>query len=390
MIIQPKTRGFICTTAHPAGCEKNVAEAAARAKKLGGEGPKRVLVIGSSTGYGLACRVAAAFGYGAATIGVALERPAAGSRTATAGWYNTQAFEKLAAAENLTFASLNGDAYSHELKDEAIAAVREKMGQLDLVIYSLAAPKRVDSAGGVTYSSVIKPIGEIYNSKTVDFHTGEVSDVSVSPATEEEIDGTIKVMGGEDWYEWMQALSDANVLANGVQTLAFSYIGPSMTHPVYKDGTIGRAKEDLEQKAALLRDMLAPIGGRALVSVNKALVTQASSAIPVVPLYISLLYRVMKEKGLHEDCTDQMIRMFERLYAPENIGAALPLDSAGRVRMDDYEMQPEIQADVLARWEQVSSENLEQLADLQGYRNDFFSLFGFGLSGIDYEAEVEA
>ena len=386
MIIQPKTRGFICTTAHPLGCENNVAEAAARARSIKGNGPKRVLIIGSSTGYGLACRVAAAFGYGAATVGVALERPAAGSRTATAGWYNTQAFEKLAAKENLAFTSINGDAYSQEIKDEAIAAIREDMSQVDLVIYSLAAPKRIDPVTGSTWSSVIKPIGQTYNSKTVDFHSGLVSDVSVDPANDDEIEGTIKVMGGEDWLMWMQALNSAGVLANGVQTLAFSYIGPSMTHAVYKDGTIGLAKEDLEKKATEICGILAPIGGRALVSVNKALVTQASSAIPVVPLYISLLYRVMKEKGLHEDCTDQMIRMYECLYTP---GASLQLDEAGRVRMDDYEMREEIQAEVLLHWEEVSTGNLEKLTDIAGYRKDFFALFGFGVAGVDYELDVQ-
>ena len=389
MIIQPKTRGFICTTAHPSGCEQNIVEAAERAKTLDGSGPKNVLIIGASTGYGLACRVAAAFGYGAATVGVSLERPAAGNRTATAGWYNTQALEKLAAAKGLTAVSINGDAYSQEIKQETIDAVREHLGKVDLVIYSLAAPKRTCSVTGQTWSSVIKPIGQIYNSKTVDFHTGQVSDVSVTPATNEEIEGTVKVMGGEDWLMWMQALSAAGVLADSVQTIAFSYIGPSMTHPVYKDGTIGRAKVNLEEKAVEISNMLASIGGRALVSVNKALVTQASSAIPVVPLYISLLYRVMKDNGLHEDCTAQMIRMYERLYAAENAGAALPLDEEGRLRMDDYEMQPEIQAEVLSRWEKVSSENLAQLADLDGYRNDFFALFGFGVDGVDYELDVQ-
>ena len=389
MIIQPKTRGFICTTAHPSGCEQNIVEAAERAKTLDGSGPKNVLIIGASTGYGLACRVAAAFGYGAASVGVSLERPAAGNRTATAGWYNTQALEKLAAAKGLTAVSINGDAYSQEIKQETIDAVREHLGKVDLVIYSLAAPKRTCSVTGQTWSSVIKPIGQIYNSKTVDFHTGQVSDVSVTPATNEEIEGTVKVMGGEDWLMWMQALSAAGVLADSVQTIAFSYIGPSMTHPVYKDGTIGRAKVNLEEKAVEISNMLASIGGRALVSVNKALVTQASSAIPVVPLYISLLYRVMKDNGLHEDCTAQMIRMYERLYAAENAGAALPLDEEGRLRMDDYEMQPEIQAEVLSRWEKVSSENLAQLADLDGYRNDFFALFGFGVDGVDYELDVQ-
>ena len=393
MVIKPKTRGFICTTAHPEGCAANVAEAARQAAGLPGKGPGSVLVIGASTGYGLACRVAAAFGYGAATVGVSFEKPASGGRTASAGWYNTAAFDKLAAEKGLVCESINGDAFSDEIKAQTIEAIKSRIpgGQVELVIYSLASPRRIDPRAGVTWSSVIKPVGEAFQSNTIDFHSGEVSAVTVQPASPEEIEGTVKVMGGEDWLWWIQALEQAGVLAPGALTLAFSYIGPSQTHAVYKDGTIGRAKEDLEQKAREITALLAPKGGRGIVSVNKGLVTQASSAIPVVPLYISILYRVMKKLGVHEDCTAQMLRMFRLIYAEPAGGdlSKLPLDEDGRIRMDDWEMREDVQREVLELWEKVETSNVGETTDLPGYREDFFRLFGFGLPGIDYDADVE-
>lgn len=393
MIIQPKTRGFICTTAHPVGCEKNVREQIEYTKSFfGGKGPRRVLVIGSSTGYGLACRITAAFGCKADTVGVFFERPSSGNRTATAGWYNSQAFDKAAKAAGRVSVSINGDAFSDEIKAQTIAAIQKEIpdGQVDLVIYSLAAPKRTDPSG-VTHSSVIKPIGGAFHSKTVNFHTGEVSEVDIAPATEQEIAGTVAVMGGEDWLLWMQALSNAGVLAGGAGTVAFSYIGPELTHAVYTNGTIGRAKTDLEQKARDIDTLLAPSGGKAFVSVNKALVTQASAAIPVVPLYVALLYKEMKQAGTHEGCIAQIVRMFaDRLYRngmPAD-WSAVPVDEKGRIRMDDWEMRPEIQAAVNASWNTVTTDNIEQMTDIAGYRDEFFELFGFGVEGVDYSADI--
>ncbi|MFV0400651.1 MAG: enoyl-ACP reductase FabV [Oscillospiraceae bacterium] len=394
MIVKPKTKGFICTTAHPVGCEKNVEQAVAYAKAHPiPQGPKRVLVLGSSTGYGLASRIAATFGSGADSVGVFFERPAAGKRTASAGWYNNLAFERLARQEGRVAESINGDAYSNEIKEQAIRYIQDKLpgGQVDLVIYSLAAPKRTDPNTGEVYSSVIKPIGAPFLGKTVDFHSGEVTEVEVPPATEKEIADTVKVMGGEDWLLWIEALQSAGVLAPGALTLAYSYLGPVLTHAVYKDGTIGRAKEDLEAKANEIDALLSPTGGKAFVSVNKALVTQASAAIPVVPLYISLLFREMKERGTHEDCTMQMVRMMERIYQSGSLGHwnGVPTDEEGRIRMDDWEMDAAIQAAVAERWDEVSTANLESLADLAGYRDDFFHLFGFNCDSVDYEEDVE-
>jgi enoyl-[acyl-carrier protein] reductase/trans-2-enoyl-CoA reductase (NAD+) len=388
MIIAPKMRGFICTTAHPAGCAENVRQQIEYAKKTKLEnGPKRVLVVGSSTGYGLAARIAAAFSCGADTLGVFYEKPAAKGRTATAGWYNSLAFERKAKEAGLIAESINGDAFSNVVKQEAITLMKEKLGgKIDLIIYSLAAPKRQDPDTGEVYSSVIKPLGRPFTGKTVDFHTGEVSQVTIGPASEEEAAETVKVMGGEDWLLWMNALSDAGVLAENAMTAAFSYIGPELTHAVYKDGTIGRAKEDLEQKAKDISAMLSPIGGRAFVSVNKALVTQASAAIPVVPLYMSILFKLMKEAGTHEDCIGQMVRMFsDMLYS----GSDVPLDEHGRIRLDDLEMKPEIQAAVDRLWQRVETANAEELTDLKGYREDFLRLFGFGLENVDYNADIE-
>ncbi len=386
MIIQPKFRGFICTTAHPIGCKQHVQEQIQYVKNKGSfKGPKNVLVIGSSTGYGLASRIASAFGAGAATIGVCFERPASGKRTATAGWYNTAAFEEAAHQEGLYAKTINGDAFSTEIKEKTIDLIRKDLGKVDLVVYSLASPKRVHPITGETFTSVIKPVNDSFTSKTVDFHTGDVSYVTIDPATDEEIRHTIAVMGGEDWQMWMDALREADLLAPGATTIAYSYIGPELTHPVYKDGTIGKAKEDLEKTAKNLRDQLQIIGGRAYISVNKALVTQSSSAIPVVPLYMSLLFKVMKEKNLHEGCIEQMQRLFaERLYAKET-----PTDSEGRIRMDDWEMKEEVQETVLRLWKEVNTDNVYQLSDLVGFRTDFFRLFGFEFEGIDYEKETD-
>lgn len=387
MIIEPKIRGFICTTAHPTGCAQHVKEQIAYVKsKPRVNGPKKALVIGASTGYGLSSRIAAAFGCGAATLGVFFEKPSDGRRTATAGWYNTAAFTEAALGEGLYARNINGDAFSNEVKREVIEAIKADLGQVDLVVYSLAAPRRTDPETGVTYSSVLKPIGQTFTSKTVDVNSGLVTEITLEPATEEEIAGTVKVMGGEDWKMWIDALDEAGVLADGAVTVAYSYIGPKITHAVYREGTIGRAKDDLERTARELDGRLRGKGGRAFVSVNKALVTQASSAIPVVPLYISLLYKVMKEKGLHEGTVEQMHRLFaERLYA----GGEAPTDEAGRIRIDDWEMRNDVQDEIAALWQQVNSDNLAHISDIAGYRSDFLKLFGFGLEGIDYGADVD-
>ncbi|PTM58760.1 enoyl-ACP reductase FabV [Desmospora activa] len=386
MIVKPKFKGFICTTAHPAGCEQQVTEQIQYVKEQPKiEGPKRVLVIGSSTGYGLASRIVSAFGAGASTIGVCFERQAAGKRTATAGWYNMAAFEKAAQQEGLYAKTINGDAFSQEIKQQTLDLIKQDWGQVDLVVYSLASPKRVHPVTGEMFSSVIKPAGKPYTNKTVDFHSGKVSEVTIAPATEEEIRHTVAVMGGEDWKMWIDALQEADLLAPGATTIAYSYIGPALTHAVYRDGTIGIAKNDLEATARQLHDQLQELDGRAYISVNKALVTQSSSAIPVVPLYISMLFRIMKEKGLHEGCIEQMQRLFsDRLYAGE-----VPVDDKGRIRLDDWEMKDEIQEAVTQLWEQVETANIDELSDLVGYRTDFFRLFGFEYDGIDYDKEID-
>lgn len=387
MIIQPKFRGFICTTAHPAGCSRQVMDQIEYVKSQPSiQGPKKVLVIGASTGYGLASRIAAAFGAGADTIGVFFERPSSRNRTATAGWYNTAAFEQAAHEAGLKAFSINGDAFSKEIKQETIDLIKNEFGQVDLVVYSLASPRRTHPETGEVFSSVLKPIGQAYSNKTVDFHTGKVSEISIEPATEEEIRHTVAVMGGEDWQMWIDALEEAGVLADGVTTIAYSYIGPKITHPIYREGTVGKAKDDLERTAHQLDTQLKKRGGRAFVSVNKAVVTQSSSAIPVVPLYISILFKVMKEKGVHEGCIEQMYRLFAQdLYA----GSEVNVDEAGRIRVDDLEMREDVQEAVLAAWNQVESENLPAISDIEGYRRDFFKLFGFETEGIDYEADVD-
>ena len=386
MIIKPKTRGFICTTAHPEGCSQHVQEQIDYVKGKGPvNGPKKVLVIGASTGYGLASRISAAFGAGAATIGVFFEKPSSDNRTASTGWYNTAAFEKKALEAGLYAKSINGDAFSDKIKEETISLIKKDLGKVDLVVYSLASPRRTHPTTGETFNSVIKPIGKPFTNKTIDFHTAQVSDITIQPATEDEIRQTLAVMGGEDWEMWMKALQDSDVLAEGVTTVAYSYIGPSITHAIYKEGTIGKAKDDLEVSSKKIAASLKELGGRAYISVNKALVTQSSSAIPVVPLYISLLYKVMKEKKLHEGCIEQMYRLFaERLYSDK-----LPLDEAGRIRIDDLEMIPEIQAEVADLWERVNNDNIYELSDIIGYREEFFKLFGFGFSNIDYELDTD-
>ncbi|MCL6516670.1 enoyl-ACP reductase FabV [Alicyclobacillus sp.] len=386
MVIKPKVRGFICTTAHPVGCAAHVEEQIAYIQSQPRvEGTKRALIIGCSTGYGLATRIAAAFACGADTLGVCFEKPASDNRTATAGWYNTAAFEQAARKAGRFAKTVNGDAFSDEVKREVIDLIRTHMGQVDLVVYSLASPRRKHPRTGETYSSVLKTIGRPFTSKTVDVHTGKVTEVTVQPATDEEIRDTIMVMGGEDWQMWMDALEEAGVLADGATTVAYSYIGPDLTRAIYRDGTIGKAKDDLEATALRLNERLQRRGGRAFVSVNKAVVTQSSSAIPVVPLYISLLFKVMKEKGLHEDCIQQMYRLLaDRLYR----GGEVPVDEQGRIRLDELELRDDVQAAVMSGWERVDTDNLAQLTDIEGYRRDFLRLFGFEMDGVDYDADV--
>lgn len=389
MIVQPKVRGFICTTSHPKGCEAHVKKQidyvqnqAPLEKKF-----KKVLVIGASTGYGLATRIATAFGGGAQTMGVSFEKPASGKRTASAGWYNTAAFEKFAKEKNLYAKSFNGDAFSKAMKQQVIDAIRDDwQGGVDLVVYSLAAPRRADEESGEVYQSVLKPIGQSYEDKTVNVMTGEVSKITLDAAQEAEIHHTEKVMGGEDWQAWIQLLILHGLLAEGAMTLAYSYVGPELTYPIYRHGTIGQAKEHLEASAKALHAQLQThCQGQAFVSVNKGLVTQASSAIPVVPLYMSLLYRVMKEKNIHEGCIEQMYRM----CADRLSKASVPVDEAHRIRLDDWEMREDVQQEITTLWQQVSSDNLEQISDIQGYRQDFYQLFGFELDGIDYQQAVE-
>ena len=388
MLIKPKIRGFICTTAHPAGCAAHVQQ---QIDYVRGKGeiaglPKRVLVIGASTGYGLASRIVPAFAGGAATLGVFFEKPAEEGRTASAGWYNSVAFEKAAHAAGLYAKSINGDAFSDAIKEQVIAAIKADLGQVDAVIYSLASPRRVHPKSGVTFSSVLKPLGAPFTAKTVNTDKGLVTDITIEPASEQEIADTVAVMGGEDWEMWIDALQSAGVLADHALTVAYSYIGPDLTWAIYRNGTIGRAKEHLEATAKRLQQKLGASHGRAFVSINKALVTQASSAIPVVPLYISMLYKVMKAEGLHEGCIEQIQRLFAGRLAD---GAKPQLDPEGRIRIDDWEMRENIQKRVAEIWPQATTENLETLTDIAGYRTEFLKLFGFGLPGVDYEAESD-
>lgn len=386
MIIEPRMRGFICLTAHPDGCAQNVKNQIKHVTSKGKiEGAKNVLVIGASTGFGLASRITSAFACDAATIGVFFEKPPMEGKTATPGWYNSAAFEKEATAAGLYAKSINGDAFSNEIKEQTIALIKKDLGQVDLVIYSLASPVRLHPTTGILHRSVLKPIGQTFSNKTVDFHTGNVTQVSIDPANQEDIDNTVVVMGGEDWSMWINAMKDAGVLADGFQTLAYSYIGPEVTEAVYRKGTIGRAKDHLEATAFQITDALADVNGKAYVSVNKALVTQASSAIPVIPLYISLLYKIMKASGIHEGCIEQMQRLYQdRLYNPKGIA----LDDKGRIRIDDWEMREDVQEQVAALWKIATTENLNEIGDLAGYKQDFLNLFGFGFDGVDYTADA--
>ncbi|WP_299455474.1 enoyl-ACP reductase FabV [uncultured Microscilla sp.] len=385
MVIEPRTRGFICLTAHPKGCEQNVINQINYIQSKGTiEGPKKVLVIGASTGFGLASRITAAFGSNAATIGVFLEKPANRGKTASAGWYNSAAFEKQAHAAGLYAKSINGDAFSKEIKQQTLDLIKADLGQIDLVVYSLASPVRTHPETGVKHRSSLKPIGQSFADKTVDFHTGVVSEVAIEPANEDDIANTVAVMGGEDWEMWMDALQKENLLAPGATTVAYSYIGPKLTEPVYRKGTIGRAKDHLEATAFTIADKLKDIDGKAYVSVNKALVTQASSAIPVIPLYISLLYKIMKAENIHEGCIEQMHRLFkDRLYSNETA-----TDAQGRIRVDDWEMREDVQAQVAELWTKVTTEALPELGDLKGYADDFFNLFGFRIEGVNYEEDL--
>ncbi|MFV5684287.1 enoyl-ACP reductase FabV [Flavobacterium sp. GB2R13] len=386
MIIEPRMRGFICTTSHPKGCEQNVKNQIEYIQSKGNiNGAKKVLVIGASTGFGLASRITSAFGSNAATIGIFFEKAPSEGKTASPGWYNSAAFENEAHKAGLYAKSINGDAFSNEIKKQTLDLIKADLGQIDLIIYSLASPVRVHPVTGVMHRSVLKPIGSTFTNKTVDFHSGKVSEISIEPCSGDDIENTIAVMGGEDWEMWIDALKAENLLAPGATTVAYSYIGPSLTEAVYRKGTIGRAKDHLEATAFAITDSLADINGKAYVSVNKALVTQASSAIPVIPLYISLLYKIMKEEGIHEGCIEQIQRLFqERLYT----GSEVPVDEKGRIRIDDLEMRPDVQEKVAKLWIEAVTENLAEIGDLDGYRKDFYNLFGFDVSGVDYKADA--
>lgn len=386
MVIQPKIRGFICTNAHPVGCAEHVQEQIQYVKTHGqvSNGPKNVLVIGASTGYGLASRITAAFGSGANTLGIFFEKEATEGKTGSAGWYNTAAFEQAANAAGLWNKHLNGDAFTDELKAQAIELIQREMGKIDLVVYSLAAPRRKDPVTGEIYSSVLKPIGQAYTAKNLNTSKREIEEVSVEPANDDEIFNTVKVMGGEDWERWLDQLHAAGVLAENVQTVAYTYIGKELTWPIYGKATIGRAKEDLDRAATAITNKLQAQKGHAYVASLKALVTQASSAIPIMPLYISLLYRVMKEEGTHEGCIEQIYGLFKQcIYNPER-----QLDDAGRLRMDGKELADHVQATVTALWQQVETANIDELTDYKGYHQEFLRLFGFGYSHVDYDADV--
>ena len=383
MIVEPKVKGFICTTAHPAGCKESVRRQIAYCKEKGMvEGPKKVLVIGSSTGYGLASRIAVTYGYGADTIGVAFERESNGRRTATAGWYNTKAFEEFAKEDGYYAKSFNGDGFSEEMKNQVIETIRKDFGKVDMVVYSMAAPRRT-MPDGTTVSSVLKTVGKELTNKTIDLRNNEIKDVTVPVANEEEIENTVKVMGGEDWEAWIQALVDADVLSDNAVTLAYSYIGPELTHAIYKEGSIGQAKKHLFDTSKKLTKEFEAKGLKAYISVNKALVTQSSAAIPIVPIYISLLYKIMKKEGLHEGCIEQMNRLFiDKLPAKET-------DAEGYIRLDDWEMEDKVQNEITKLWDLVTTENIGELGDIEGYWEDFYHMFGFHYDNVDYSADVE-
>jgi enoyl-[acyl-carrier protein] reductase / trans-2-enoyl-CoA reductase (NAD+) len=389
MIIKPKVRGFICTTSHPKGCEKSVLEQIAYVKENGmiSSGPKNVLIIGGSTGYGLASRIATAFGSNSKTLSVSFEKEPDQKRTASAGWYNTIAFEKQAKEAGLYARSLNGDAFSNEMKEKVADIIEKDLGKVDLVVYSLASPRRVHPDTGEVFNSVLKPIGTTYSNKTVDPLRGVVKGIDIEAAEGDDIKNTIEVMGGEDWEMWVDYLLERNLLDNKVITVAYSYIGPSLTHPIYKDGTIGMAKNHLNDSALKISNKLEnALNGLAFVSVNKALVTQASSAIPVVPLYISILYKLMKENNTHEGCIEQMSRLFsDQVYSGVD---TIRLDENRQLRLDDLEMDVSIQNKITDIWNSVNTENLQDLTDIDGYKDDFYKLFGFGFDGVDYDEDI--
>ncbi len=388
MIIQPKIRGFICTTAHPVGCARHVQEQIDYVKKHPPikNGAKKVLVLGASNGYGLASRIVIAFGCGAGTIGVFFEKPPEDKRTATAGWYNSVAFDKAAHKAGLYAKSFNGDAFSDEMKAQVAETIRKDLGQVDMVVYSLASPRRTHPKTGQLSKSVLKPIGASYTNKSLDLNTYQIETVSLPVATQEEVDQTVAVMGGEDWEMWIDILERNNLLAKGCLTVAYSYIGPEITTPIYRRGTIGAAKDHLEATAKKLNERLKKMNGSAFISVNKALVTQSSSAIPFIPLYFVLLSKVMREKGLDENCVGQMYRLFAQCFFA---GPPIPIDKEGRIRVDDREMRQDVQDEVQRRWAKITAENLNEFADLKGFEVDFMKLFGFGFSDVDYNADVE-
>lgn len=386
MIIKPRVRGFMCITTHPTGCAANVQRQVDYVKVKGElvDGPKKVLVIGASTGYGLASRITAAFSSGAATLGVFFEKEGTDRKPGSAGWYNSAAFHGLAEAEGLYAKSINGDAFSDEIKAKTIETIKADLGQVDLVVYSLASPRRTDPKSGEVYSSTLKPIGSDITIRGINTDKKIVEEVTVPAATEEEIAGTVKVMGGEDWQLWIEALSEAGVLAEGAKTTAYTYLGAEPTWDIYWNGTIGAAKKDLDEKAKAINDKLAPIDGEARVSVLKAVVTQASSAIPVMPLYLSMLFKIMKAEGTHEGCIEQVELLFrESLY-----GDNPKLDEDGRLRADYKELAPHVQQQVSDLWQQVQSDNIDALTDFKGYQTEFLQLFGFEMPGVDYDAEV--
>lgn len=390
LIIHPKVRGFICTTTHPTGCERNVLEQieATRAQGVRTDGPKKVLVIGASSGYGLAARVTAAFGFKADTLGVFFEKPGTETKAGTAGWYNSAAFDKFAKADGLYSKSINGDAFSDEARAKVIELIKSEMGgQVDLVIYSLASPVRKLPGSGEVKRSVLKPIGQTYTSTAIDTNKDTIVQASIEPATEQEIEDTVTVMGGQDWQLWIDALNTAGVLAQGARTVAFSYIGTEITWPIYWHGALGKAKADLDATAQRLNSQLQAVGGGAAVAVLKSVVTQASAAIPVMPLYISMVYKVMKEQKLHEGTIDQLNRLFrDRLYRED--GVAGEQDGEGRLRLDDWELRDDVQQACKALWPTVTSDNLFELTDYAGYKHEFLKLFGFERTDVDYDADV--
>jgi enoyl-[acyl-carrier protein] reductase/trans-2-enoyl-CoA reductase (NAD+) len=385
MIIKPRVRGFMCITTHPVGCETNVKNQIDYIKRQGPiGGPKRVLVIGSSTGYGLAARIGAAFGCGASTLGLFFEKEGTEKKPGTAGWYNSAAFHKFAEAEGLYAKSINGDAFSDEIKQKTIETIKADLGQVDLVIYSLASPRRQHPKTGEVFNSTLKPIGKDVTLRGINTDKEEIQEFTLEAASDEDISNTVAVMGGEDWQMWMDALSDADVLAEGAKTTAFTYVGEKATWDLYWDGTIGQAKRDLDKKVIGIREKLSASGGDARVSVLKAVVTQASSAIPIMPLYLSLLFKVMKEDGSHEGCIEQLYRLYtECLYSDTP-----RLDEEGRLRVDELELRPEIQDKVSDAWAQVTNDNLGELTDFKEYKHEFLNLFGFDIDGVDYDADV--